>query len=212
VSCRGAFQARSVATGGIQRIGEKNVFIAGLARRRDGSAVARRDQPLTCRSAPGSAFLRELYGRVQRLPTPRAEPIPFRCARGSASRSTPTCLAHMTMICEEADHDPRRGGGWRYRVTSPATTRRACQRESCCARAGNGRRRRGQRRPLRGHYALRAMAAEPAPPSRRCGGYTSEAAMRTMQRLGSDDSVTPPGTARVIEFVKGLKHFIAEAG
>jgi hypothetical protein len=44
-------------------------------------------------------------------------------------------------------------------------------------------------------------------------GYTSEAAMNTMHRLCSDDSVSA-GLVQLelIDFVKGLKRFIAEAG
>ena len=148
-------------------------------------------------------------------PTPRAEPIPFQVRTGLSVPFNPYMLgAHAEELLKRRIMISPVVVAWRYRVTSPAdftgwlATREILLSEG---RMAGDAEIKGVR--YGGTYRLTSSGSGASADFKTIWGYTSEAAMHTMQRLCSDDSVTATLVQlELIDFVKGLKNFIAEAG
>jgi len=146
---------------------------------------------------------------------PSAEPIPFQVRTGLSVPFNPYMLgAHAEELLKRRIMISPVVVAWRYRVASPAdftgwlATREILLSESRMAGDADVR---GVR--YGGTYRLTGSSDDAGAAFKTIWGYTSEAAMHTMHRLCSDDSVSATLVQlELIDFVKGLKRFIGEAG
>lgn len=151
----------------------------------------------------------------EEAPAPSAEPVPFQVRTGLSVPFNPYMLgAHAEELLKRRVMISPVVVAWRYRVSSPAdftgwlATREILLSESRMAGDAEVK---GVR--YGGTYSLASNDGSAGAEFKTLWGYTSEAAMRSMHRLCSDDSVTATLVQlELIDFVNGLKRFIAEAG
>lgn len=144
---------------------------------------------------------------------PAAEPVNFQVRTGLSVPFNPYMLgAHAEELLKKRVMISPVVVAWRYRVASPEdftgwlATREILLSES---RMSGDVELKGVRYGGTYRVAGDANGAE----FKTIWGYTSEAAMHTMHRLCSDGSVTATLVQlELIDFVKGLKRFIGEAG
>lgn len=148
-------------------------------------------------------------------PAPSAEPVEFQVRTGLSVPFNPYMLgAHAEELLKKRIMISPVVVAWRYRVTSPEdftgwlATREILLSEG---RMAGDSELKGVR--YGGTYRLASTGNAQGSAFKTIWGYTSEAAMHSMQRLCSEDSATATLVQlEVIELVKGLKRFIAEAG
>lgn len=148
-------------------------------------------------------------------PAPSAEPVDFQVRTGLSVPFNPYMLgAHAEELLKKRIMISPVVVAWRYRVTSAEdftgwlATREILLSEG---RMAGDAELRGVR--YGGTYRIAGMEDGQGPEFKTIWGYTSEAAMHTMQRLCGENSVTATLVQlELIDFVKGLKRFIAEAG
>ncbi|HEX7073845.1 MAG TPA: hypothetical protein VF226_07370 [Hyphomicrobiaceae bacterium] len=146
---------------------------------------------------------------------PVAEPVNFQVRTGLSVPFNPYMLgAHAEELLKKRVMISPVVVSWRYSVTSPEdftdwlTTREILLSES---RMAGDPEIKGVR--YGGTYRIASENDEANARFKTIWGYTSEAAMHTMHRLCSDESVSATLVQlELIDFVKGLKRFIAEAG
>lgn len=146
---------------------------------------------------------------------PSAEPIDFQVRTGLSVPFNPYMLgAHAEELLKKRIMISPVVVAWRYHVASAddftgwLATREILLSEG---RMAGDAELKGVR--YGGTYRIASMEKGQAPAFRTIWGYTSEAAMHTMQRLCGEDSVTATLVQlELIDFVRGLKRFIAGFG
>lgn len=212
--------SQSVATPALEsvnwqvRTGLSVPFASYMAGRGAGSEPSAEPVNFQVRTGLSVPFADFMKGRTS-TDEPAAEPVDFQVRTGLSVPFNPYMLgAHAEELLKKRIMISPVVVAWGYRVTSPEdftgwlATREILLSES---RMSGDAELKGVR--YGGTYRVASEHDDAGSSFKTIWGYTCEAAMHTMHRLCSDDSVTATLVQlELIDFVKGLKRFIAEAG
>ncbi len=193
------------------RTGLSVPFASYMAARDEASAPSAEPVPFQVRTGLSVPFAGHMTGQSR----PAAEPINFQVRTGLSVPFNPYMLgAHAEELLKKRVMLSPVVVSWRYRVADPeAFTSWLALREILLSegRMSGDTELKGVR--YGGTYRLASGDDSPSVVFKTIWGYTSEAAMHAMNRLCSDDSVSATIVQlELIDFVKGLRRFITEAG
>lgn len=196
------------------RTGLSVPFASYMASRSEAPAPTAEAVPFQVRTGLSVPFADYMTDRAQ-ADRPAAQPVDFQVRTGLSVPFNPYMLgAHAEELLKKRVMISPVVMVWRYRVANPAeftgwlATREILLSE---ARISGDAELKGVR--YGGTYRIAGDDDSAGSAFKTIWGYTSEAAMHTMHRLCSDDSVTATLVQlELIDFVKGVKRFVAEAG
>lgn len=196
------------------RTGLSVPFSSYMAERSEASAPSADSVQFQVRTGLSVPFAHYMAGR-QQADRPAAQPIDFQVRTGLSVPFNPYMLgSHGEELLKKRIMISPVVVAWNYRVANPEeftgwlATREILLSES---RMAGDVELKGVR--YGGTYRIASQDEEDGGTFKTIWGYTSEAAMHGMYRLCSDDSVTATLVQlELIDFVKGLKRFVAEAG
>lgn len=194
------------------RTGLSVPFVSYMAGRDETPAPKAEPVPFQVRTGLSVPFADHMRSRAPAA-RPVAEPVAFQVRTGLSVPFNPYMLgAHAEELLKKRIMISPVVVAWRYRVASPddftgwLATREILLSEGRIS--GDA-----ELKGVRYGGTYRLADDQGGDSFKTLWGYTSESAMNTMQRLCSDDSVTATLVQlELIDFVRGLRTFAAEAG